>query len=105
MNTTMVRKQVYVERRQDRKLKALARVRGCSEAAILRDAIDQLPEPDVNVIEQLASAGFLAPTPVRHDLPIGDDLVQLESSVAAFLAGLSTPIGFSAAVDADREES
>ena len=37
---TMVRKQVYIEQRQDRKLKVLARAMGCTEAEIIRKALD-----------------------------------------------------------------
>lgn len=37
----MVRKQIYISKRQDLLLKRLARARGISEAAIIRHAIDQ----------------------------------------------------------------
>ena len=37
----MVRKQVYIEKRQELLLKRLARRRGVSEAEIIRQAIDQ----------------------------------------------------------------
>ena len=39
--SAMVRKQVYVELRQDALLKQLAAARGVSEAALIRRAIDQ----------------------------------------------------------------
>jgi hypothetical protein len=42
----MIRKQVYLDREQNRKLKALAARRGCTEAAIMREALDRLPEPN-----------------------------------------------------------
>ena len=38
---TMVRKQVYIEPRQDELLKRLARATGATEAEIIRQAIDQ----------------------------------------------------------------
>ena len=39
--TTMVRKQIYIESRQDALLKRLARVRKTSEAELIRQAIDR----------------------------------------------------------------
>jgi hypothetical protein len=42
--TTKVRKQVYLEKRQDRLLKQRARTEGVSEAALIRRALDvELP--------------------------------------------------------------
>lgn len=41
---TMVRKQVYLERRQDQALKRLARRTGKTEAAIIREALDRHAE-------------------------------------------------------------
>jgi predicted DNA-binding protein len=35
----MVRKQLHLAREQDRKLKALAARRGCTEAQVIRDAL------------------------------------------------------------------
>lgn len=37
----MVRKQIYIERRQEARLKRLARQRGVSEAEIIRRALDR----------------------------------------------------------------
>ena len=37
----MVRKQIYIARRQEQMLKRLARARGVSEAEIIREAIDR----------------------------------------------------------------
>ncbi len=39
--TQMIRKQIYIQRRQQRLLKRLARRQGVSEAEIIRQAIDQ----------------------------------------------------------------
>ncbi len=39
--TQMIRKQIYIQRRQQLLLKRLARRRGVSEAEIIRQAIDQ----------------------------------------------------------------
>ncbi len=38
---TMVRKQIYIDKRQEKALKRAARSRGVSEAAVIRDAIDR----------------------------------------------------------------
>lgn len=45
MTAPMVRKQLYLARDQDRKLKALATRRGCTEAQVIREALDQLLTP------------------------------------------------------------
>jgi hypothetical protein len=37
---TKIRKQIYLEKRQDRQLKRLAEARGVSEAAVIRELID-----------------------------------------------------------------
>jgi Ribbon-helix-helix protein, copG family len=39
--TQMIRKQIYVQKRQDTLLKRMAKARGVSEAEIIREAIDQ----------------------------------------------------------------
>jgi hypothetical protein len=41
MATQMVRKQFYIQKRQDALLKSLARARGLSEAEIIRQAIER----------------------------------------------------------------
>ena len=56
----MIRKQVYIEPRQDAVLKRLARTRGVTEAEIIRQAIDReagsaetaIGQPDVEAWEQ-----------------------------------------------------
>ena len=39
--TQMVRKQIYIAKRQEQLIKRLARVRGVSEAELIREAIDR----------------------------------------------------------------
>ena len=39
--THMVRKQIYIQKHQQRRLKRLAQVRGVSEAELIRQAIDR----------------------------------------------------------------
>lgn len=41
---SMICKQVYLESRQDAKLKRLARASGRSESELIREAVDGLPE-------------------------------------------------------------
>jgi len=41
MATNMVRKQIYIQKRQDALLKQLSQARGVSEAEIIRQAIEQ----------------------------------------------------------------
>jgi len=54
----MIRKQVYLEERQDARLKQLARLRGVSEAEVIREALDgqarRLP-PDPRAWEEALS--------------------------------------------------
>src|SRR5881296_2273779 len=102
MTAPMVRKQVYLAREQDRKLKALAARRGCTEAEIIRDALDQLPDPDRGVEEQLAAAGLLTPKGNDPDAPRGAAVRGLEVEVEAWLASRSTGLGLSEAVLEDR---
>ena len=40
----MIRKQVYLDKRQDEKLKRLSKQLGVTEAAVVRNAIEALPE-------------------------------------------------------------
>lgn len=49
----MVRKQVYMERRQDRELKRLAKETGKTEAEILRDAFDRYAAETASEKERL----------------------------------------------------
>ncbi len=43
---TMIRKQLYLEKGQDEKLKRLARIRGVTEAEVVREAIEALPDDE-----------------------------------------------------------
>ena len=106
MGETMVRKQIYLERAQDRKVKRLAAHRGCTEAEVVREAIDRLPEAEGDdIIAILEEAGLLLP----KEAPGPDDLSQeeleaLEAEYEAWLATRTEPIGLSEAVLADRRE-
>ena len=98
----MVRKQLYLAQEQDRKLKALAAMRGCTEAEVIRDALDQLPEPDLGIEDQLVAAGLLVPKDDDPSLPRGAAVETLEAEVNAWLARRATELGLSEAVVEDR---
>ena len=55
----MVRKQIYLEPDQDRKLKAIATQRRCTEAEVMRDAVDRLPLDEDPVIAILRAKGLI----------------------------------------------
>lgn len=98
----MVRKQVYLAREHDRKLKALAACRGCTEAEIIREALDRLPDPDWSVEAQLAAAGLLVPKRDDPDAPRGAAARALEAEVEVWLTTLPTGLGLSEAILEDR---
>ncbi len=98
----MIRKQVYLAREQDRKLKALAARRGSTEAEVIRDALDRLPDPDRGVEEQLAAAGLLAPKGDDPDVPRGAAVRALEMQVEAWLDRRRGELGLAEAVLEDR---
>jgi len=54
---TMVRKQIYLEKKQDEKVKRLARDLGVTEAEVLRRSIDNF-EPSVITEEERRAAGM-----------------------------------------------
>jgi hypothetical protein len=105
MAETMIRKQVYLRRDQDRKIKCLAAQRGCTEAEVIREAIERLPGPENEMIAKLRAAGLLAPKPDRPDLPTGAEAEALEAKLYAWLDSLPEPLGLSEAVLEEREES
>jgi hypothetical protein len=102
MARPMIRKQVYLEREQERKLKALAARRGCTEAEIIREALDRLSDPDRSVEEQLAATGLLVPKRDDPAAPRGPAARTLEAEVEAWLAARPTSLGLSEAILEDR---
>ena len=101
----MIRKQVYLLQSQNQKLKDLAAVRGCTEAEVIRDALDQLPDPGGSVRERLQAAGLLATMHFGDDVPTGQELAALEAELDAWLESQPGPIGLTEAVLAERDES
>lgn len=98
----MIRKQVYLKESQERKLARIAKARGCSEAQIIRNAIDSLPDPDSSLENRLEVAGLLV-HPDKSD-PFTKDISieQIEMQYEAWLRSRQTPLGLSEAVLEDR---
>ena|SRR5258708_11615654 len=99
----MIRKQVYLESQQQRKLRRLAERWGCSEAEVLRKAIDQIPDAEGEFLERLAAAGLLVPPREDEDLGEGESLEEMERSYEDYLQSRSEPIGLLEAVLEDRQ--
>ncbi len=98
----MIRKQLYIDAHQQRKLRTLAKRWGCAEAEVMRTAIDQLPEQEEAGEARLREAGLLVEPPDDSDLTVGDDLDEMERQYDEWLRQRGTPIGLLAALDEDR---
>ena len=103
----MIRKQLYVSTAHDRKLKELARRWECSEAEVVRRALDRLPadEDSTNerILQVLEAAHVLEhPTPDPR-LPKGaDERRRLREQLELELEAQDRPLGLSEAVLEDR---
>ena len=87
MSASMVRKQVYLAPEQDRKLKSLASRRRCTEAEVIREALDRLPDDGGDdVAAKLSAAGLLVPAPDFPDTPRGPAARSLEAEFERWLA-------------------
>ena len=94
----MVRKQVYLEPQQEQKVKRLARALACTEADIIRQAIERLPDPARSVEERLRAAGILAPPPADPDMPCGLEEAEVERQLEEWVTSTGPPLGLSGAV-------
>jgi hypothetical protein len=105
----MVRKQVYLAPEQDRKLKSLASRRRCTEAEVIREALDRLPDDGGDVVvAKLSAAGVLVPAPDFPDTPRGPAARSLEAEFEGWLAEQppeSTPTEATDDVIRDRDEA
>lgn len=97
----MIRKQLYIDQRQQQKLTKLAARWGCTEAEVVRSALDRMPDPDASVVERLADAGLLVPPPADYVLT-EEELGSLEHDVEAWLVARAEPLGLAQAVLEDR---
>lgn len=104
MSLSMIRKQVYLEREQDRKLKSLAARRGCTESELIREAIDQLPDPEGDVVQQLAAAGLLAAKPKQPDEPDEKEAAELEAWFEEWCEQQETGLNLTEALLEDRQD-
>lgn len=99
----MIRKQVYLDESHQGKLARIAVRWGCTESAVLRAAIDQLPESRDPIEACLATAGLLAPPLGESELSLGEESTeQLEQEVDALSEKSTAPWGLAAAVVEDR---
>jgi hypothetical protein len=95
-----VRKQFYITAENERKLKRLAARKGCTEAALIRKAIDQLeerePSSDERVDQHLRKLGYSVPERRMTDEEWEQDFRELDEV-------MTKPYGLSQAVWEDRE--
>jgi hypothetical protein len=99
----MVRKQLYLPAAQQQKLCKLADQWNCTQAEVIRRALDCLPDPDASIVDRLAAAGVLVPPPADDDSPADpDELDALEKSWEAWVDAQPKGLGLSEAVLEDR---
>ena len=113
------RKSVYLTAEQQRKVCRLAQLWGCSEAEVIRQALERLPGPDgieahralleqlpaqaATALQRLAAAGLLAPPLEDADLPTDPaEIEALEQEYEAWVDSLPEPLGLAEAVMEDR---
>src|SRR5437867_3433799 len=98
----MIRKQFYLSEDQHEKLQRLAKARGCSEAQVIRAALDALPDPSGALVDRLRAVGVLLPEHHDPDLPQGDKAEGMRQELEEWLATQTDPLGLSEAVIEDR---
>lgn len=95
----MIRKQIYLAPEQEAKLKRLARATGRSEAEIIREALDALPESPDPVLDALWRQGMLEPPAV-----VGSP-AQADAAYRRYLQRIGRrQLGLSQAVLAERKD-
>jgi len=95
----MIRKQLYIGVEQERKLRRLALRWSCSEAEVVRRAVDRLEEPEDTVLGRLRAAGLLVEPGDDPDLPkTPEDIAELDRRFEEWVRQRHTPIGLSEAV-------
>jgi hypothetical protein len=103
---TMIRKQLYITPAQQHKLRTLAARRGCSEAEVMRAAIDCFDTDLASDIDRvLMEAGLLAPPlPLKEgeEELTDEELEQLEAEIDEWVMALPEPLRLSDAVLEDR---
>lgn len=76
----MVRKQLYIEPEQEQKLRRLAAKWGCTEAQVVRKALDHLPDPQGSVLDQLEAGGLRITRPSGPFLT-GEELQTMQEDL------------------------
>lgn len=103
----MIRKQLSIEQRHQEKLSRLAKARRCSEAEVVRQAIDALPEPappsgNERVLADLRALDMLR---VSGEQTVSDeDMERHEREWEEWLEAHPNPLRLSEAIIAEREE-
>ncbi len=101
----MIRKQMYIEEKQQEKLRALTRRWGCTEAEVVRRAIDQLADPDdldSLIVQRLSEAGLMVPPGDYPGLPPPQGSEAWEEQELEWLDSLPA-LGLGAAVLEERQ--
>jgi hypothetical protein len=71
---------------------------------LVREAVDQLPDPDGDVIAQLEAEGLILPRPVFPDLPKGKAAERLRAQLEEEILNDHTDYRLSQAVIEDRAD-
>ena len=102
----MIRKQLYIAEQQQRKLERLVATWGCTEAHVMRTALDRLTEPkadlETQIRERLRTAGVLFEVPHDPDLPVGAEADAFEAEMDQWLDAQTRTLGLAQAVLEDR---
>jgi hypothetical protein len=102
-----VRKQLYISQAHDRKLKRLAKSWQCTEAAVVRRALDGLDEgpatPEARFVESLRAGGKLVESPDAAGTPSRDEAAQIEGELAVWFAAHPEPLRLDEALRDERD--
>jgi hypothetical protein len=97
----MIRKHVSIDPAQQRKVQSLAKRWGCTEADVIRKALDRLPDDEPSVAARLREAGLLVRPWDDDDLPGEDEFEAMERELDQILAETG-PLHLTEAVIEDR---
>ncbi len=98
----MIRKQLYIDAKQQEKLRRIAKQKGCTEAAVLRDAIDRIPENLDPIDQALDDAGIrLRPQTGEREVS-QEELEEMEKRYYDWVNALPESLGLSEIVIEDR---
>jgi hypothetical protein len=101
----MIRKQVSLTPEQDQRLRTPAARWGCTEAGVMRAALDQLKDNDVDsrVVRRLRELGTLVEPDPDEEVSSDEEIDVLEREMDEWAAAHPGPLGLSQAVFEDRE--